>query len=281
MTRRALRIWATQSFAAFGVFALLAQSYQAVWDRSPFPGHSGLVAIVMAVGSIALGLYQARPGSMVARSFEHPRCRVEILPGDLFDQNDSHLVIGFTDVFDTDPSDSRIVDERSVQAQFLQREYNADLSRLDADLRAALAKELALTTVPRVEKAYGKLERYPLGTVAVLGTPRRHFFCVAYSTMSGGLVARSSADVLWHSLSRLWDAVDDHGGRQPVAMPVTGAALARVDVLDQESILRLIFLSFVAASRERIRTSQLRIVMRPDEFAKIDRVELRAYLNSL
>jgi antiphage defense system Thoeris ThsA-like protein len=281
MTRRALRIWVTQSFAAFGVLAVLAQSYQAIFDRSPFPRYAVLVAVVMAVGSIAFGLYRARPEPMVARSFDHPRCRVEILAGNLFEQDDSHLVIGFTDVFDTDPGDSRIVDEGSVQAQFLRREYDADLDRLDADLRDALAGEPSRSTVSRAEKAHGKLERFPLGTVAVLGTPRRHFFCVAYSTMSGGLVARSSADVLWHSLSRLWDAVDGRGGRQPLAMPVVGAALARVDALDRESILRLILLSFVAASRERVRTSRLRIVLRPEEFAEIDRLELQAFIDSL
>ncbi|MBB5829044.1 macro domain-containing protein [Micromonospora carbonacea] len=281
MTQRALRIWATQSFAAFGVFALLAQSYQAVWDRSPFPGHAGLVAVVMAAGSIAFGLLRARPASAVTRSFDHPRCRIAIVPGDLFEQQDAHLVIGFTDVFDTDPADSRIVNEGSVQAQFLSREYDGDLNRLDADLRTALAGEPTRSTVLRADKAHGKLDRYPLGTVAVLGMPRRHFFCVAYSTMSGGLVARSSADVLWHSLSRLWDAVEEHGGRQPLAMPVTGAALARVDALDQQSIVRLILLSFVAASRERLRTSQLRIVLRPEDFARIDRLELRAFLDSL
>lgn len=281
MTRRAVRIWATQSFAAFGVFALLAQSYQAVWDRSPVPGRAGLVAVVMVAGSVGFGLLRVRPESIIARSFDHPRCRVEIVPGDLFEQKDSHLVVGFTDVFDTDPSDSRIVDEGSLQAQFLRREYDGDLHRLDADLRTALAGTPILSTVLRADKAHGKLERYPLGAVAVLGIPRRRFFCVAYSTMSGGLVARSSTDVLWHSLSRLWDAVEEHGGRQPLAMPVTGAALARVDALDQQSIVRLILLSFVAASRERLRTSQLRIVLRPTDFARIDHLELRAFLDSL
>ncbi|MEV0898114.1 macro domain-containing protein [Actinoplanes sp. NPDC049802] len=281
MTRQALRIWTTQSFATFGVFALLLQSYQAIWDRAAFPGFAGQVTAAVAVASIGFGLYRTRPGRSVARDLRTPRCRVEVVPGDLFDQEDFHLVIGFTDVFDTDPGDSRIVNEQSVQAQLLRRVYDAELDRLDADLATALAGVPVRETVSRADKTLGKLDRYPLGTVAVLGTARRHFFCLAYSSMSAGLTARSSVDILWHSLSRLWEAVDEHGQRRPLAMPLIGAALARVDTLDRRSLLRLILLSFVAASRERVRTTHLRIVVPPAEFEEIDRLELQAFVDSL
>jgi hypothetical protein len=281
MTRRALRIWTTQTFAAFGVFALVLQSYQAIYDKAAFPGFAGVVTVAVALASIGFGLYRSRPGRSVVRDLDTPRCRVEVVPGDLFDQDDFHLVVGFTDIFDTDPGDGRVVHEQSVQAQFLRRIYDSDLKRLDADLTAALAGKPMLETVAREVKVLGKLDRYPLGTVAVLGAPRRYFFCVAYSSMSPALTARSSVDTLWLSLSRLWDAVYEHGQRQPLAMPLTGAALARVDALDRESLLRLILLSFVAASRDRVCTTHLRIVLPPADFDEIDRLELQAFLDSL
>jgi hypothetical protein len=280
MTGRSLRIWATNAFAAFGVVALLLQSYQAIWDKTAFPGYAGTVAVVVALGSALYGLVRARPGRAVVRDLDHPQCRIEVVPGDLFDQAEAHLVVGFTDVFDTDVND-RVVHERSVQAQFLQQVYRDDVARLDADLSLALEHEPVAVAVSREEKPYGKLCRYPVGTVAVLGTPRRLFFCVAYSTMSPGLVAGSSADALWHSLSRLWSAVHERGQRQPLAMPVIGAALARVDALDREALLRLVLLSFVAASRERLLTTRLRIVLPPAEFDRVNRPELQAFLDSL
>jgi hypothetical protein len=59
LSRRGFRIWATQAFAAFGVAALLLQSYQAIWDKSAFPGYAGLVALVVGLGSAAYGLVPA------------------------------------------------------------------------------------------------------------------------------------------------------------------------------------------------------------------------------
>ncbi|GAB1641552.1 macro domain-containing protein [Krasilnikovia sp. MM14-A1259] len=277
---RALQIWATHAFAAFGVVALLLQSYQAVWDKPAFPGYGATVSAVVALGSLLYGLVRARVGT-VCRVFDHPRFRVVVMPGDMFDQDDAHLVVGFTDVFDTDVAGNRIVHGRSVQAQFLQQMYGDDVAHLDADLKVALAPEPVLASISRDEKPYGKLDRYPIGTVAVLGAPRRLFFCVAYSTMSPSLVAASSTDALWQSLSRLWKAVHERGQRQPLAMPVVGAALARVNALDREALLRLILLSFVAASRERVLTTELRIVLPPAEYAQVDQRELQAFLESL
>jgi hypothetical protein len=280
-TERGLRGWATHAFAAFGVIALLLQSYQAIWDRPFLSGHAVAVATFAATAAVLYGLFRVRPADDVARDLDQPRCRVEVVPGDLFTEDGAHLVVGFTDVFDTDVTDDRIVREESVQGQFLHRLYGNDVHRLDADLDDALDGEPVAVAVSRAEKPHGKLRRYPIGTVAVLGTPRRLFFCVAYSTMAPNLVARSSADALWHSLSRLWTAVHEHGQRRPLAMPVIGATLARVDALDREALLRLILLSFVAASRDRLITTRLRLVLPPAEFTQVDRAELQAFLNTL
>jgi hypothetical protein len=280
-TRRGMRAAATHAFAAFGVVALLLQSYQAIWDRAAFPKHEITVAAVAAAGSALYGLLRARPGRAVARDLRHPRCRVEIVQGDLFDDRDAHLVVGFTDVFDTDVTENRIINQSSVQGQFLHRIYRNDVATLDADLTRALAQGPRAVQVSRADKPFGKLSRYPIGTVAVLGTARRRYFCVAYSTMTAAAVARSSGDALWMSLSRLWTAVYEHGQRGPLAMPVIGAGLARVDALDRQALIRLILLSFVAASRERLLTTKLSIIVPPQEFLELDRLELRAFLDSL
>ncbi|GAB3855962.1 macro domain-containing protein [Dactylosporangium cerinum] len=281
VTRRGLRAWATHGFAAFGALALLLQSYQAIWNRSLFPSHSLAVAAATAAGSLLYGLVRARPGRAVTRDLRYPRCRVEIVPGDLFDEQDAHLVVGFTDVFDTDVTDDRIINARSVQGQFLHRVHGGDVAALDTQLSAALDGVPGAVTVRREDKPLGKLSRYPIGTVAVLGNPRRSYFCVAYSTMTPALVAQSSGDELWLSLSRVWAAAHRHGQQGRLAMPVIGAGLARFDALDRQGLIQLILLSFVAASRQRLITTRLSIVVPPQEFDDLDRLELQAYLDSL
>ncbi|NJC13098.1 hypothetical protein F4558_002924 [Micromonospora profundi] len=281
VTRRGLRRLAAHSFATFGVIALFLQSYQAIWDRPAFRDHEIAVAAAAAAVSVLLGLARARPGPTVARDLRHPRCRIEIVPGDLFDEQEAHLVVGFTDMFDTDVNEDRIINANSVQGQFLRRLYQGDVATLDADLARALTNVPHTVRVPRAAKPFGKLCRYPVGTVAVLGSPRRRYFGVAYSTMTPGLLAQSSGDALWRGLSQLWVAVYEHGQRAPLAMPVVGAGLARVDALDRLALIRLIVLSFVAASRERLLTTRLRIVMPQREFLELDRLELQAFLDSL
>jgi hypothetical protein len=117
--------------------------------------------------------------------------------------------------------------------------------------------------------------------VAALGTPERRYFCVAYSHMGDDLVAQSSGDDLWLGLSGLWTAAYRHGQREKLAMPVVGAGLARIDALDRASLVRLICLSFVAASRKQLLTSHLSILMPESEFRMLDRLELQAFLESL
>jgi hypothetical protein len=279
-TRRGVRRATTNTLSAFGVIALALQSYQAVWDRPVLSGHGTVVAVVTGLAAVAYGLLHARPGRVVRRDMRHPDSRVEIVPGDLFDQDDAHLVVGFTDVFDTDVTDGRVIHEGSVQAQFLRRVYGDDAARLDAELTGSLA-HLPSVVSPRSLKPYGKLRRYPMGTVAVLGVPRRLFFCLAYSTMTADLLAQSSTDDLWNSLSRLWEEVHRRGQHGTLAMPIVGAGLARIDSLDRDELLRLILLSFVAASRQRVITTRLRIVVPPEQFDRLDRLELQAFLNTL
>ncbi|MEU7921946.1 macro domain-containing protein [Micromonospora zamorensis] len=281
LTRRGMRRLTAYAFTGFASVALLLQTYQAIWNRSIYPRREMLVALVVAAAALAYGVARAWPPSPVRRRLKHPDCSVEIIAGDLFDQTEAHLVIGFTDVFDTDTTDDRIIRHDSVQGQFLSRVYDDDLARLDAELEVALASVHPVGMVSRQAKPLGKRARYPLGTVAVLGVPRRLFLCVAYSVMSPDLVAQSGPDELWRGLSRLWSAVHRRGQRGRLAMPVVGTGLARIDTLQRQTLIKMILLSFVAASRQRVVTRELTIVVPPKEFAELDRLELQDFLNSL
>ena len=169
----------------------------------------------------------------------------------------------------------------SVQGQLLQRVYGWDATALDREISAALHARQPTLMERRSTKPVGKLKRYPIGTVAVLGTKSRLLFAVAYSAMGSDGTAGSSADLLWQGLNGLWDAVYHHAERGPVAMPLIGSGLARVDALDREALIRLILISYLAASRSRVVSRELRIVIRPAEARAVNLREVRAYLRSL
>ncbi|WP_442810117.1 macro domain-containing protein [Streptomyces sp. W16] len=234
----------------------------------------------MIATSLVFGIIRALPKNTVTREFRNPSFRVTVKRGDIFEE-DSHLIIGFTDTFDTDSSDAEIIAPTSVQAQFLQRVYSGDVDTLSRDLTAALSGHAVEGVETREVKPKGRLVRYPLGTVAVLGSFETRYYCVAYSRMGNNLAAQSSVDALWLSLSRVWGVIGETGNRKRVSIPVIGSDLARVDNLDYESIVKMLTISFVARSRKSIITRELTLIIHPRDFDRIDMNEIVAFLNSL
>jgi len=205
---------------------------------------------------------------------------VTIQAGNIFEQK-AHWVVGFSDTFDTDTRNNVIINRESLQGQLLAVEYGGDVERLDQEVAAALRTVQPSRAETRESKPQGKLVRYPLGTVAVLGSPQRHIFAVAYSRMGNDLVARSTVEDLWVSLGRLWDAVFLHCQRAPIAVPLMGTQLARIDCLDRNSLLKMLLLSFVARSREQLVSRELRVLVHPHDHEKINTLDLQAFLNAL
>ncbi|MCX4683908.1 DUF6430 domain-containing protein [Kitasatospora purpeofusca] len=70
--------------------------------------------------------------------------------------------------FYTAPADGRLIIDGSVQAQLLRRRHDGDVDRLDAERSDVLATVAPESRKLRADKPLGRLDRYPLGTVAVL-----------------------------------------------------------------------------------------------------------------
>ncbi|MFJ9892880.1 macro domain-containing protein [Streptomyces sp. NPDC091280] len=277
-TGRARRVFVRNTMVAFGGISAVLQFVGQFFPRS-FPD-PGTVTVVAVAACLVWGLGQARPVLRVEQVFRRPDLTVVVEAGDLFDQP-AHLVVGFCDTFDTATDNGDVINTASVQGQLLLRRYDDDVRRLDTELVAALAGVAPVAREERHRKPLGKLDRYPVGTVAVLGTRPRLVFAVAYSRIGNDCVAASSVEELWLGLGRLWDALHRHAQLERVAMPLVGSGLSRLDHLDQDSLLRLILMSFVARSREGAVCRELRVVVRPADLERIDMRELAAFLRSL
>ncbi|QBR07510.1 hypothetical protein D7Y56_17250 [Streptomyces sp. S501] len=216
----------------------------------------------------------------IQHKISHPEILITIKRGDLFSER-SHLIIGFTDTFDTDSSDGVVISSTSVQGQFQNLFYANAREDLDSQLSTALQSREIQNRESRTQKPRGKLDRYEIGTVVPLGAPGRHFFCVAYGRMQNNLVVQSSTDALWISLSSTWETVRQYGHLLPVAMPVIGSDMARVTALSRENLLKMILLSFVAHSRQSPITRSFTVVVHPKDFTEINVLEMRAFLHTL
>ncbi|WP_221347719.1 macro domain-containing protein [Streptomyces beigongshangae] len=277
-TWRARQVFLRNAVVAFGGISAILQFVGQFFPRS-FPD-PGLVVALSLTACLVWGLGRARPVLRVEQTFRRPDMKVVVEAGDLFDQS-AHLVVGFCDTFDTVSAGGAVINSGSVQGQLLLRRYDGDVQRLDAELVAALAGTEPAAREDRDSKPLGKLDRYPVGTVAALGARPGLVFAVAYSRIGNDCVAASSVEDLWFSLGRLWDAVHRHAQLEQVAMPLVGSGLSRLDHLDQDSLLRLILMSFVARSREGAVCRELRVLVRPEDLEHIDMREVAAFLGGL
>lgn len=277
-SRRGIRVLAADLLVAFGGVSAVVQFVGQLFPRA-FP-HPTPILVGSIVVCLSWGMVRARPRHRMRRRFRYPGMSVVVEGGDLFEKQ-AHLVVGFTDTFDTTVDKHGVINGASVQGQLLDRWYGGDARRLDREIGTALTGAEPMSLETRQSKRRGKLTRYPIGTVAVLGDARRLVFAVAYSRLGNDLVARSSVEEFWFSLNRLWDAVYQRAQHESVAMPLLGAGLARLDFLDEETILRLILLSFVVHSRERSVCRELCVVIRPPLLDRIDLREIGAFLDAL
>jgi hypothetical protein len=279
LSRRGWRLSILHALAAFGLLSALLQLVSAIWaPEGGFPYPWWIAAAVLMI-SVAYGVVRAWPRRHIVRLFVRPDMTVRVTIGDLFDQ-DAHLVVGASDTFDTDTSENLIINSTSVIGQFVQRVYGGDRDRLDRELVTAL-RDVEPASLEPVDAKPGKRERYPLGTVAVLGSPSKRTFAVAYTRMGNDLIARGSVDDLWRALGGVWNAMHLHGQRGTIAVPLIGSEFARITCLDKESLLKMLLLSFVARSRQDPVCRGLVVVIHPDDYDKINMLEVAAYLRTL
>ncbi|MFE2888931.1 macro domain-containing protein [Streptomyces sp. NPDC059272] len=199
------------------------------------------------------------------------RADVVLVRGDLFEQTDCNLVVGFTDTFDTETDQDIVISRDSVQSQLVDRLFGGRRRLLDEKLKAGLRGVRAVGTESARAKPRGRRVRYPVGTTVAVPVDGRRIFAVAYSRLGNDLVARSGNEDLRASLDRLWASVAVHGLFRPVAVPLVGSGLARVTDLDRGQLVGLIVDSFIAACRlHPALTPELRIVIRPEDLAGTD-----------
>ncbi|GHO98774.1 hypothetical protein KSF_088220 [Reticulibacter mediterranei] len=215
-----------------------------------------------------------RPKKAISHQLSVPDTKITIKVGDLF-QEDSNLVIGVSDAFDTELGD--IIKPTSIQGQCLTSIYQNDRIRLDQDINTALQ---GISGKIDKQKTRGKNKRYPIGTVATLSVGTKKYFYSAYSYMGNNLKCESDIKRLLVSLEKLWEEIRVKGQHDKVAMAVIGSDLARIGNASHADLIKLIVLSFILASREKLVTPELTIVIHPNNLGKVNMWELEDFLRS-
>ncbi|WP_345942582.1 macro domain-containing protein [Streptomyces sp. SID486] len=209
------------------------------------------------------------------------RVDVVVVRGDLFDQEDANLVVGFSDTFDTF-ADDVVISRESVQGQLVDRLFEGRHRLLDDGLRRGLKEFVPLATESVRDKRRGRRTRYPIGTAVAVPVGGRRVFALAYSRLGNDLRARSAPADLRLSLERLWPAVARHGLFKPVAIPLIGAGLSRLVELDRTQLLLLVVETFTRSlGLDPAVCPELRVVLRAGDLERTDLSVVESFLRGV
>lgn len=262
-----------EALAAVGLLAALAGLVDVLFVDA-FEHHGTPVALVIAALSLLYGGVRAWPRP-IEHSYSAPNTTVRIVKGDLLAEP-GHIVVGACDTFDTQVPN--VISRQSLQGQTLERLYGGRVDLLDKELDVALASESPMGQVAK----QGKTARYPIGTVAAVPQAGRQLLFLAYTEMSADNEARGTSDRVWKSLLCLWKAVSRRCNGESVSIPVIGGGQARIaQILPAQDSIRFVAFSFMLASRSEKVCDELRIVVQPEVYNRLDRLELQAFLDSL
>lgn len=272
-TWRFWRHFLMRSFACLGGLSTVLQTSNVINPTvTVFQGMPFLLSVIAI--SLIGGIIWSWPRP-ITEDYSAPKIKISIVKGDMLAET-THLVIGTNDTFDTETP--IIISKGSLQGQVLQVLYGGDIKELDAQLAAALAGK---PTVGTIEKA-GKQTQYGVGTIATVKHASRLIFFLAYCEMDAHNTAHSTPDKVWKSLLLLWDEVSKRSNGGTVSIPVIGGGQARLSsIVPAQDAIRFTLLSFMFASRGAKVCDELRIVVSPEDYKKLDRLELQSFLSSL
>lgn len=272
---RMLREVGKNFFATLGIILVGIELFVINFPESFQYGYGWNGLIIVITVAFIISIFLTFPRKSFSKRFSFPDIEINLRIGDILTQR-GHMVIGFSDTFDTEIGD--IISSGSLQGQFLYSLYGNNRQKLDQDLDSALAdKSFVLDS----QKIKGKNKRYKIGTTVALDGQFGKFFCCGYSRMGNDLKATSDVDSFWLSLEDLWQEIRLKGEQKTIFMPIIGTNLSRIKGVSYIVIMKIILLSFIINSRLEPICKHLVLVIDNRDMQKINLLEIRDFVNSL
>lgn len=232
-----------------------------------------LFGVILVITYIGIWVYANMKASA---SLKIGGTTVEIIRGDIFTQ-DGLKVIPFNDYFDT-IVDNKIIAERSLHGQFIQRKYEdpADLKRkIEGDVN--LNKEENFTEVQRYPGFFQK--KYNLGSTFVDGD----FVLTAFSKFNEENEARLSMSEYINFLLIFWNEINRVYAQKSVSVPLFGAGITRFsngfNSIPINELLNIMLWTFRISETRFKYPAKLRIIIYKDQFDEIDLFGLKGEIN--
>jgi hypothetical protein len=228
-------------------------------------------------GMIALSgvwvLLQRRPVLKVSYKIPKKDFCYEVRIGDLLKSKED-IVVSTNTTFDTDMA-SGLISPKSIQGQVVARYFDGKTDELDRQIRKSL---VGLRYTEAVSP--GNKKSYPIGTVAKVTAHGKTFYFLAMAALNEHGNAQCDQPKVEMALEKLWDFVGSQGEIGDLAIPAIGTGRGRLE-LPRRKVIELIAQSFADASREKIFSNKLAIVVHPEDAKRhdVNLFQIRDYLS--
>ena len=213
-----------------------------------------LIIIVLTCFAIALiwGLLSSKEVTLLSED----DVKIVVKYGDLMKiafpkkkKSERIVVIAVNRCYDTIVDDTLIRDE-SVHGQFLKNYASTDEKRnaLDIEIENSL-KEYGYNyeSITTEEKRFGKLKRYPVGSVArIKGENGTTFFLLAFSTFNINCKAECDKHQYYESVLKMFEYYDEKGQGKELYLYPMGSGMSRTGLSRKEALESVILLSKIS-----------------------------------
>lgn len=173
---------------------------------------------------------------------------INICYGDLFkialkDTNkNKFIVIPVNATFDTivdGPDITRpLVSDNTLHGKWLNRcnEWGLSIENIDKQIENVLSNVAVFKTLTENQKARGKLQEYPIGTIApIKGTHNTIFLLTALSVFDEQNNAQPTGEILSDVIKSIVKYGDENGQGNSIYLPVMGTGLSRMNLGNNEA----------------------------------------------
>lgn len=220
-----------------------------------------ILLFVCGIGSIIWGAFLSNKVTV----FSEDEVKIVIKYDDLMkiafpkkQKEERIVVIAVNCCFDTEISQD-LIREQTVHGQFLKRFASNEFERqcLDSAIEASMAEfETLAVQLEQSEKRYGKLKRYPLGSVArINGRNGVTFFLLALTEFDKDCKAHCNKHQYAECILKLFEYYDSHGQGMNMYLYPMGTGMARTGLTKKDALKTVVTLTKISKEHLKSKTT--------------------------
>jgi|GEM_PF-5791876 hypothetical protein len=257
------RLWLIIRDAAsvLGFFAVIVEVlnfFPALINLSNFLKQESILFLLL-IFALLYGLFKNRPKNKFVFNVNNRDIELSLQIGNMEGINSAYIV-PVNSEFDMKLNGS-VKEAKSIKSMVIQNYFGGDAEMLQ--------KRISIELKSKLYTGQKDGKRYKLGTTVRLKTDdgKKSFYFVANSHKLNNERVEVGEEGLSTTLSALWAFIDQNGAKEPIAVPLLGTGMGRIN-MQREEVFKEIIRSFIPSCTDKIYCERMTIVIQDEDVTK-------------